>query len=43
MYWYDQTGDRYLTSDEIAQIERQQRQKLAAKLRELGIDPDNME
>lgn len=42
LYWYDQSGDRYLTSEEIAQTERQQRQKLATKLRELGIDPDNI-
>lgn len=42
LYWYDQNSDRYLTSEEIAQTERQQKQKLAAKLRELGIDPDNI-
>ncbi|MCC5638699.1 Uma2 family endonuclease [Nostoc sp. CHAB 5844] len=42
LYWYDQTGDRYLTSEEIAQTERQKREKLAAKLRELGIDPENI-
>jgi hypothetical protein len=54
--WYNQIGTRYLTPDEIAQsekqqrevaeqqieIERQQRELLAAKLRELGIDPDNI-
>jgi Uma2 family endonuclease len=49
LYWYDQTGTRYLTSEEVAQMERQQRElaeqqmeRLAAKLRELGIDPDNL-
>ncbi len=56
LYWYDETGTRYPTADEIAQAERQQRElaqqqaqaerqkteKLAAKLRELGIDPDNI-
>ncbi|MBU7585252.1 MAG: Uma2 family endonuclease, partial [Nostoc sp. TH1S01] len=42
LYWYDQTGDRYLTSEEIAQAERQKREKLAAKLRELGIDPEKI-
>ncbi len=42
LYWYNQTGTRYLTGDEVAQNERQQREKLAAKLRELGIDPDNI-
>ncbi len=40
--WYDETGTRYLTSDEIAQSERQQKERLAAKLRELGIDPDSI-
>lgn len=42
LYWYNQTGTRYLTSEEVAQTERQQRQRLATKLRELGIDPDNI-
>lgn len=49
LYWYDETGTRYLTADEVAQAERQQRElaeqqreRLAAKLRELGIDPDNI-
>lgn len=49
LYWYDETGTRYLTAQEVAQSERQQRQlaqekqeRLAAKLRELGVDPDNI-
>lgn len=56
LYWYDETGRRYLTPREAAQneqqqreiaeqqaeIERQQRLRLEAKLRELGIDPDNI-
>ncbi|MBD2195249.1 MULTISPECIES: Uma2 family endonuclease [Calothrix] len=42
LYWYDETGTRYPTADEIAQAERQKTEKLAAKLRELGIDPDNI-
>jgi Putative restriction endonuclease len=56
LYWYDENGTRYLTSEEVAQSERQQRQlaeqqieieqqqreRLAAKLRELGINPDNI-
>lgn len=42
LYWYNETGTRYLTAQEVAQNERQQREKLAAKLRELGIDPDSI-
>jgi hypothetical protein len=47
LYWYDQAGNRFLTPEEVAQQEREiaqqersRSQKLAAKLRELGIDPD---
>ena len=35
--WFDQNGDRYLSE---AEIERQRRERLAARLRELGEDPD---
>lgn len=35
--WFDQNGDRYLSE---AEIERQRREQLAARLRELGEDPD---
>ncbi|QDL08250.1 hypothetical protein DP113_10280 [Brasilonema octagenarum UFV-E1] len=49
LYWHDKEGKRYLTADEVAQSERQQRelaeqhqQRLAAKLRELGIDPNSI-
>jgi Uma2 family endonuclease len=49
LYWYDENGKRYLTADEVARSERQQRelgekyqQKLVAKLRELGIDPNTI-
>lgn len=49
LYWYDETGNRYLTPPEVAQRERQQREvaeqqreRLAAKLRELGINPDSI-
>jgi Uma2 family endonuclease len=42
LYWYDENGTRYLTSEEVAQSERQQRERLAAKLRELGINPENI-
>lgn len=47
LYWYDQEGNRFLTPEEVAQQEREiaqqersRSQKLADKLRELGIDPD---
>jgi Uma2 family endonuclease len=33
--WYDQKGDRYLTAEE-------KNERLSAKLRELGIDPDEV-
>ncbi|MBW4594548.1 MAG: Uma2 family endonuclease [Brasilonema angustatum HA4187-MV1] len=49
LYWHDKGGKRYLTANEVAQSERQQReiaeqhqQRLAAKLRELGIDPNSI-
>ncbi|BAY07833.1 Uma2 family endonuclease [Calothrix sp. NIES-2098] len=42
LYWYDENGTGYSTSDEVAQTERQQKERLAAKVRELGIDPDNI-
>jgi len=61
LYWYDQSGNRYLTAEEraraaaasaaqaglLAQQERlakeeaeQKAQRLAARLRSLGINPD---
>lgn len=40
--WYDQKGDRYLTAKEMTVNERQKGERLAAKLRALGIDPDNI-
>ncbi len=49
LYWYDKTGNRLLTPEEIAvqaQAEAVQAQakaeRLAAKLRELGINPDGV-
>jgi len=56
LYWYDQSGNRYLTSEEramnaeaIAQQERlakeeaqQKAQRLAERLRALGINPDEL-
>ncbi|BBC24819.1 Uma2 family endonuclease [Pseudanabaena sp. ABRG5-3] len=61
LYWYNASGDRYLTANEravnaeimaaqerlakqqmqaIADQERQQKEKLAAYLRSIGVDPD---
>jgi Uma2 family endonuclease len=49
LYWYNQQGERYLTPEEraiqaeqrLAQ-EQQRADRLAAKLRELNIDPDTL-
>jgi Uma2 family endonuclease len=40
LYWYDEDGNRYATPNERIQQELNRSNKLAAKLRELGIDPD---
>ena len=40
LYWYDEHGERYATPNERIQQEVDRSNKLAAKLRELGIDPD---
>ncbi|WP_055074741.1 Uma2 family endonuclease [Pseudanabaena sp. 'Roaring Creek'] len=47
LYWYNASGDRYLTANEravnaeiMAAKERQQKEKLAAYLRSIGVDPD---
>jgi Uma2 family endonuclease len=40
--WYDQKGNRYLTSEERAEQERQRAEQLAQYLRSLGIDPNNL-
>ncbi|MBW4618053.1 MAG: Uma2 family endonuclease [Cyanosarcina radialis HA8281-LM2] len=37
--WFDEKGDRYLSE---AEVERQQKERLAARLRELGEDPDRI-
>lgn len=39
LYWYDQSGQRYPTPEERAEQERQRAERLAEKLREMGIDP----
>jgi hypothetical protein len=40
LYWYDEDGNRYATPNERIQQELNRSNKLAAKLRELGINPD---
>lgn len=40
--WYDSSGNRYLTSEELAIAERKKQEKFATKLRELGIDPEEI-
>jgi Uma2 family endonuclease len=47
LYWYDRQGNRYLAADEReeqehqrAEAERQRAERLAARLRELGEEPD---
>lgn len=49
LYWYDQEGNQYPTPEQIAQQEqrradqvKQQLESLKAKLRERGLDPDNL-
>ena len=49
LYWYDELGNRYLTPEERVKLEVQRAedatrpaQKLAPKLRELGIDPETL-
>jgi hypothetical protein len=38
--WWDSSGNLLLSGDERADREQQRADRLAAKLRELGIDPD---
>lgn len=47
--WYDPQGDRHLSAEELAiaeqhqrQLAEHQRERLAAKLRELGVNPDEV-
>jgi Uma2 family endonuclease len=43
LYWYTQDGQRLPTSEEFAQREQQRADRLAARLRELGVDPSELE
>jgi Uma2 family endonuclease len=42
LYWYNQDGSRLPTPEELAEQERQRADRLAAKLREMGIDPSEL-
>jgi len=42
LYWYDESGQRLPTPEETAQQSENRAAKLAAKLKELGIDPDTV-
>ena len=42
LYWYDQAGMRFPTPDEVAQQERQRAERLAERLRAMGIDPEQI-
>lgn len=43
LYWYDDKGKRYLTPEERILAAEQQAAKLAAKLRSLGIEPEDVD
>jgi hypothetical protein len=38
--WFDRQGQRYPTPAELVEQGRQRAERLAEKLRELGVDPD---
>ncbi|MEM8602943.1 MAG: Uma2 family endonuclease [Cyanobacteria bacterium P01_H01_bin.121] len=42
LYWYDQAGQRLPTPEEQAQQAQARAVRLAAKLRELGVDPNSV-
>jgi hypothetical protein len=42
LYWYDQQGQRLPTPEEFAQQERLKAERLAQKLRDLGINPEDI-
>jgi hypothetical protein len=42
LYWFTDQGERLLTPEEFAAIESQRAERLAAKLRELGVNPDEL-
>ncbi|NEQ50618.1 MAG: Uma2 family endonuclease [Leptolyngbya sp. SIO3F4] len=42
LYWYNKTGQRLKTPEERIEQEKSRADRLADKLRELGIDPDSV-
>lgn len=42
LYWYDQAGKRLLSPEELAIREGQRADRLAERLRSLGVDPDEL-
>ena len=40
MRWWDEQGNMLLMGHELAERERKRIEKMAAKLRELGVDPN---
>lgn len=40
--WFDRSGNRFLTADELVRQERQEKERLAQYLRKMGIDPDRV-
>ncbi len=42
LYWFNQDGDRLLTPEERVEQEKDRAERLAAKLKALGVDPDSI-
>lgn len=42
LYWYDQNGNRLSAPAEVALAERQRAERLAERLRQMGVDPDTL-
>lgn len=42
LYWFTEQGECMLTPEELAAIEQQRAERLAAKLRQLGVNPDDL-
>lgn len=42
LYWYDQVGKKLPTPEELVQQERERAERLAQRLRDLGINPDEI-
>jgi Uma2 family endonuclease len=40
--WFDEKGDRYLTTDERTELEQKKRERLETFLRSQGFDPDHL-